>query len=325
MTIPSLSGNWIDLLIIIFILSFLISSIDKGFIINFIDLTGFGVSFLSALKFYSLASKLLTANFSLPIGIANAIGFVIVGFFSETIFFLVARFVYVRIPKEYINSKLNLILSPVPAFLNGLVIITFFLTVISAAPIQPRIKKALFDSKLGYPLISRTQVLERQFSKLIGDAVLDTLSFLTVKPESSDKVDLQFKTTQVSVDRDSEKIMLDLINKERQKESLNTLVSDSKLQEVARAHAVDMFKNGYFSHINLQGESPFDRLKKNNINFLVAGENLAFAPTVDLAHEGLMQSPGHRANILSSDYNRAGIGVIDGGVYGKMFVQEFTD
>jgi len=38
-----------------------------------------------------------------------------------------------------------------------------------------------------------------------------------------------------------------------------------------------------------------------------------------------MQSPGHRDNILSSDFSKVGIGVIDGGRYGKMFVQVFTD
>jgi len=38
-----------------------------------------------------------------------------------------------------------------------------------------------------------------------------------------------------------------------------------------------------------------------------------------------MDSPGHRANILRPDFRKVGIGVIDGGAYGKMFVQVFTD
>ena len=54
-------------------------------------------------------------------------------------------------------------------------------------------------------------------------------------------------------------------------------------------------------------------------------ENLALAPNVDIAHKGLMNSPGHRANILSPSFGRVGIGVIDGGGYGKMFAQEFAD
>jgi uncharacterized protein YkwD len=38
-----------------------------------------------------------------------------------------------------------------------------------------------------------------------------------------------------------------------------------------------------------------------------------------------MNSPGHRANILGADYGKVGIGIIDGGVYGRMFVQEFSN
>jgi uncharacterized protein YkwD len=58
---------------------------------------------------------------------------------------------------------------------------------------------------------------------------------------------------------------------------------------------------------------------------LSAGENLAYAPSVAIAHEGLMNSPGHRENILRASFNKLGVGVIDAGVNGKMFCQEFTN
>jgi uncharacterized protein YkwD len=68
-----------------------------------------------------------------------------------------------------------------------------------------------------------------------------------------------------------------------------------------------------------------DRLQEHNVRYFLAGENLALAPTLNTAHEGLMNSPGHRANILEKNFRRIGIGVIDNGVYGKMFVQVFAD
>ena len=67
------------------------------------------------------------------------------------------------------------------------------------------------------------------------------------------------------------------------------------------------------------------RLLDADVDFILAGENLAFAPSLDLAHDGLMQSQGHRENILAEEFSRIGIGVIDGGSYGKMFVQVFAD
>ena len=52
---------------------------------------------------------------------------------------------------------------------------------------------------------------------------------------------------------------------------------------------------------------------------------MAYAPNLNLAHNGLMNSPGHKANILADDFAEIGIGVMDAGVWGKMFVQEFAD
>lgn len=325
MNISSLNGNWIDLIIVVFLLVYIISSLDKGFIINLIDLLGFIFSFAAALKLYHFAATFLVSNFSLPLGIAKVLGFIILGFTTETLFFILIRLVYKLIPKKITQSSLNKLLGPIPAIVNSLIVIAFFLTIIVATPIQPAIKKAVFDAKIGGLLVTHTETIERELSKIFGEAISDTLQFITISPESSERVNLKFTTAEVTVDRESEEKMLQFINKERVTIGLSSLLSDIKLQEAARKHGQEMFQKGYFSHITPEGLSPFDRMEKLDISFTAAGENLAFAPTVETAHQGLMQSPGHRANILSPDFGKVGIGIIDGGIYGKMFVQEFTN
>jgi uncharacterized protein YkwD len=57
----------------------------------------------------------------------------------------------------------------------------------------------------------------------------------------------------------------------------------------------------------------------------VAGENLAMAQSLNIAHDGLMKSPGHRANILRLHFGRVGIGVLDGGRDGLMVTQNFRN
>ena len=52
---------------------------------------------------------------------------------------------------------------------------------------------------------------------------------------------------------------------------------------------------------------------------------VAFGKACELAMEGLMNSPGHKANILSPQFGKIGIGAMQGGIYGLMFTQEFTD
>ena len=86
-----------------------------------------------------------------------------------------------------------------------------------------------------------------------------------------------------------------------------------------------MFNKSYFSHYTPDGKSPFDRMKAAGVQYLTAGENLAYAPNVEIAHQGLMNSPGHRENILRPEFGKLGVGVIDGGLSGEMFCQEFSD
>lgn len=121
-----------------------------------------------------------------------------------------------------------------------------------------------------------------------------------------------------------EQQMFNLVNQERAKAGLPALKVDMTLVKLARLKAQDMIDKNYFDHTSPTYGSPFQMMSKHGVTYNYAGENLAGAPSVDIAHTNLMNSPGHRANILSPNYNYVGIGVKDGGPYGKMFVQEFV-
>ncbi|MFZ5645133.1 MAG: CAP domain-containing protein [Bacillota bacterium] len=121
-----------------------------------------------------------------------------------------------------------------------------------------------------------------------------------------------------------EQQMLRLVNEARIQNGLKPLSANKNMTTAARAKAKDMIDNNYFSHNSPTYGSPFEMLKKFGVYYRTAGENLAGAGTVDTAHKNLMNSPGHRANILNGNYREIGIGVISGGPYGKMFVQLFT-
>ena len=109
--------------------------------------------------------------------------------------------------------------------------------------------------------------------------------------------------------------MLTAVNKEREHRGIKALTFDYQIRDVARAYAMEMFKNGFFSHVSaVDGTSPADRVDKAGISYLVIGENLAFAPDVYIAHDGLMNSEGHKRNILSDEFGKIGIGVVDGGI-----------
>jgi uncharacterized protein YkwD len=104
--------------------------------------------------------------------------------------------------------------------------------------------------------------------------------------------------------------MFDLTNAARVNHQLPILTWDDHVRETAREHSADMAKNDYFDHKNLKGQTPFDRMKEDAVAFHTAGENLAYGQLSSIfAHEGLMNSLGHRENILRQDYEYLGVGV----------------
>lgn len=127
-------------------------------------------------------------------------------------------------------------------------------------------------------------------------------------------------TTGMSANAVAEATMLGLINNERANAGLPPLQIDARLREVARSHATEMVQMGYFGHVSPITGSPFDRLRQAGVRYSIAAENLASAPDVYLAHQGLMSSTAHWSNILRPEFRWTGIGVV-----GDKFVQLFTD
>lgn len=117
--------------------------------------------------------------------------------------------------------------------------------------------------------------------------------------------------------------MVDLVNQERIKAGLQPLTVDPKLTELARLKAQDMVKNNYFDHISPTYGSPFDMMRHAGITYRTAGENIAAASSVERAHTALMNSSGHRANILNPNFTRIGIGIVPDPTYGLMISQMF--
>lgn len=122
---------------------------------------------------------------------------------------------------------------------------------------------------------------------------------------------------------DRELKMLELVNEERLQAGIGALEMDYELVRIARLKSADMIENKYFDHTSPKYGDPFKMMESFGIKYKLAGENLAGDQTVEKAHESLMNSPGHRRNILKPDYTHIGIGIVEGGPYGIMFTQLF--
>ncbi|AIF43031.1 CAP domain-containing protein [Virgibacillus sp. SK37] len=104
--------------------------------------------------------------------------------------------------------------------------------------------------------------------------------------------------------------LFDLTNAARVEHGLSPLNWDEHVRKTAREHSIDMAENNFFSHVNPDGQSPFERMREDGIGFQIAGENIAAGQISSIfAHEGLMNSLGHRENILKEEYRTLAVGV----------------
>ncbi|WP_442598018.1 SafA/ExsA family spore coat assembly protein [Neobacillus sp. D3-1R] len=118
--------------------------------------------------------------------------------------------------------------------------------------------------------------------------------------------------------------VIQLTNQERAKNGLRPLAANWELSRVARYKSNDMRDKGYFSHTSPTYGSPFTMMKNFGISYISAGENIAAGQrTAQEVVNSWMNSPGHRANILSAKFTQIGVGYSSGGSYGTYWTQMF--
>jgi uncharacterized protein YkwD len=109
-----------------------------------------------------------------------------------------------------------------------------------------------------------------------------------------------------------EEKLLEWVNKERTARNLNPLRFSPGLRAVAIEHSKDMASQQKLTHLSSSGKSYLDRLVEAGLFFIEIGENVAVSDTFDAAfiHQGFMESPEHRDNVLNPKYDTVGIGVV---------------
>jgi len=166
-------------------------------------------------------------------------------------------------------------------------------------------------------VIPNTETVEKGTFSL-SEIIVNSTKLLSVDTENM----IKEKQTEMEVHR--------LINLERVKHGLKTLEYDEKLSSVAKSHSIDMANNEYFSHETPEGLNPTDRAGKadyvcryqiGNLIYSGIGENIHMVEgssvslwsspesIAELAVSGWMDSPGHKKNILTSNFSSEGIGV----------------
>jgi len=316
--------NWVDIILILIVLLSVIAGWYRGFISSMLSLLVWAGSFISAYLFYPYAASFIDTLVDAGPWLL-AIAFILTAILAGTLLSIVAGYISRSVSIQAHQNGINSVLGIIPGAIMGYLYAVIFSAIFLALPIRDGVTEKVRNSQLGVQLAVQSEWANRKLAPVFDEAIRQTINSLTVQPNSDEKINLTFKINNATPKPNYEAEMLQMINKERQKHGLKQLQADPEMLQVARAHSQDMFAKGYFAHDDPEGKDPFDRMKAANIRFAAAGENLALAQTVEIAHVNLMNSPGHRANILNPAFGRVGIGILDGGFYGLMISQEFRD
>lgn len=107
--------------------------------------------------------------------------------------------------------------------------------------------------------------------------------------------------------------MSELVNRDRKKNNLPPLAYDERLADAARSQSADMQQHHFFDHTSPTWGNLEQRLTRAGYLYLTSRENLAEAPNIDEAEEGLLHSPHHYENLMATDITSVGIGIVKGG------------
>jgi len=299
----------------------------SGFVATLYGLATWVVSFAAAVVFQQPAATLVQ-QLGLSPAASHPVAFVAVIVLVEGLFSLAGFFalnpVVKRLHAIRWAEETDKVLGVAPSVVRSLFVTGIVLSALVVSPVSNDLKAAVEQSRLARALIERVVAVQPSLAALSGQVGEQVPLFVTkLGEDESQKLDLPDNLV-LTPDAAAEKQMFDLVNDERTNVGLKALVWDDRLVPIARQHSEEMFKLKYFAHQSPVTGSPFDRLKAGGVTYTRAGENLAYAQSVTVAMRGLMQSQGHRENILRPEFTRIGIGVISAGAYGRMFTQMFV-
>jgi uncharacterized protein YkwD len=318
--------NVIDILLLLLVLLSVLNGYRRGFILGVFDLAGWVLSLLAGLRFYQPVARWLAVYVHSSPEIWNRpLAFILIAVIVGVAVHLLGYAILKRLLRDVHRRPVNRLLGIIPGLANGLISAAIVSALLLAIPLNEGLRERSRASASVNRLAVYTERLEAALHPVFGEAIAETLNLLTVRPESNERVSLPYTVAAPRPRLELEAKMLDLVNNERIAAGLRPLAPDPELTQVAERHSADMFARGYFAHVTPEGRDPFERMREANVRFVTAGENLALAPTLQIAHTGLMNSPGHRANILQRDFGRVGIGIMDGGLHGLMVTQDFRN
>ncbi len=311
-----------DAIVILVLIAYAVAGYFRGFLHTVGGLVGLAFTAGATWLLFRPLAAMFRPNARTPL--APAFAFLVLLVLTYTVTTLALRRFYRSIPEATRVSPGNRALGVLPGILDGLVMLALLITLLVQLPSTRVPRESIRRSLLARPLLQAGTRAQMAAFEAFGPSLETLLPLRVVEPSAKSRVLLPYTTDEGVPDPGMERELARTVNTERLQRGLKALAWDDRLRDVARLHSRDMFTRGYFAHTSPEGDSALERVTARGLRFAEVGENLALAPTLNIAHTGLMRSPGHRANILYPRFQRIGIGIIVARPYGLMVTQLFA-
>ncbi len=302
----------------------------RGFVREGMDLLGLVVGIALAFRFSGWAGDWMSEVFGVSPETGRLLGgivvFLLVGIATAVVAHQLHR--VFTLPGLALTNRL---MGSGVALAWALVLSMLLLSILVVLPLPQSLSDGIEESNVASWLTDPESVPQRIFQFVAGDRVLEALLNLE-RTVGAEKVIVQQDETlaippaqpdDLRVEESAADQIYELLNRSRIEAGLDPVAWSDALAAVGEAHAREMYVEGYFGHTSPTTGTIGDRVEAAGIPFLVVGENLALAATSRTVHEGLMESPSHRTNILNPAFTQVGIGVVRGPL-GLMVVQVFS-
>jgi uncharacterized protein YkwD len=317
--------NPVDVGVLVVILVAAWYGFQAGFVSTTYSLATWILAVAAALAFQGPAAAFIELVAKLPKPLAATLGFVVVILIAEALFSAAGYFAIRPVVALVRRSRIGAVdhlLGTVPAVIRAVLLVAVAILAIEGLPVASEVKEPVETSRTARLVNAEVAAFRPQIEQLTSQLGGSGFLVTRIGEDQTEHLDLP-DGIELAPDPIAERQLFDLVNEERTQRRLLALAWDERLVPVARAHSEEMFRLKYFSHDSPVSGTPFDRLKAAKITYTRAGENLAYAQSISVAHRALMDSPGHRENILRPEFTRIGIGVMNAGIYGRMVTQLF--
>lgn len=301
----------------------------RGFVKEAVDLAGLFFGVIIGFRLSVPVGDFLADRFTITpewarIG-AGIVVFILVGLGFSVFASVIGRFM--RLPGLNMSNRL---LGVGLAMAWGVFLILILVAVVEVVPVPGGVEDAIDDSTVISTLAGEDSYPGGLVRTLAGDDILGSLLALRsiaspqrIILDADDVYEIPPSAPEdLSESKDKAAESLRLLNETRVGAGANPLAPSVGLSEVALAHAMDMYVNGYVSHRSPTTGGVADRIAAAGIRLTTVGENLALASSTRAVHAGFLESNSHREVMLAPGWDRVGVAAVEG-PYGLMVVQVY--